>query len=273
MIAVQSVYVLGRGFVHPMELSVGDRVYTLDNNISVQIEPIESVESQYINQKINRVYSGSNNSIGLDDARYMYYSNSKGIKFMTWEEIPLLTPNKEAYDSSYLPVLSALEQSPMRLPSLELDGLARSIAVGEIDIHTTKLLRQLGGLESFALIDLLDTWMGTDPGKGGLRGQQVKARKFSFRAGLTFVQELARVAAMAGYTSQIVSYGPLEHFLLVNHESMPTPGSIPKTQKYYREYYTGYMYNINAKNRPIFGLGPADKHSYMPTASILQGEV
>lgn len=273
MIAVQSVYVLGQGFVHPMELCVGDNVYTLDSDLKVQVEPIQSIESQYISQKINRVYSGSNNSIGLSDTRYMYYSNTKGVRFMTWEEIPKLTPNKESYDSSYLPVLSYLEQSPMQLSSLELDGLAREIALGEINIHTTKTLRGLGGLESFALIDLLDTWMGTDPGKGGLRGQQVKARKFSFRTGLHFVQELARVAAMAGYTSQIVSYGSLEHFLLINHESMPTPGSIPKTQKYYHEYYTGYMYNINAKNRPIFGLGPADKHSYMPTASTLQGEV
>lgn len=48
MIAVQSVYVLGRGFVHPMELSVGDQVYTLDNELNVQVEPIESIESRYI---------------------------------------------------------------------------------------------------------------------------------------------------------------------------------------------------------------------------------
>ena len=263
------LYVINKGFTSLWDVCPGDKVYTLNtDDRNVEIMPIESIGSEYFSGKIRRVDSGQCNVDVTDDARFLCYSELYGIRLVSFSQIPNITPNK-AYDAKkYLPVLSAREQSEPNVSVQDLEAVARMITVNDIDINFfNRIVSSCSGSDAAILIDMLEFWLSSDPGKGWFGRAQVKARSHEIH-GKYMTDELSKVAVLAGYTAAGIYMCYNRYNLYINYESMPIPGSRPKNQKYYNTYYTGHLFNINADNRPIMGRSRS-KIFYLPTTTEL----
>ena len=253
MLAEIKPYVIGKGLTDPSDLMVGDLVYTLDNQLNININPVESVSMDFYSGRINVVKSGQNQSLSTDSTRFMYVIGDLEytVKYAKWQEIPQITPNKEVRSDKHLPVLSFLDNFERQYSDQFLDGLARKIYLGELT-HDTDRATIVGmrGQDGIVLITLMEEYFSESPGKGKYGRASVKDRLF-YIPQRWITEEIARLAVLSGYTAQIVD--PSIGAIQVNFESTPIPGSIPKNQKYYKEPFANYVYGIDAGNLPILG--------------------
>src|SRR5574338_1348773 len=175
------IYVIDQGFKTLDQLSPGDRVYTLDNDV-VSIRPIRKVTSDFVSGVFNDIDSGQHNVMVTDDTRLLYYSQKLGYRYISFDEIPSLTANKEITDNKYCPVLSWPFAGDRNCTNQELEYIARSVLVNSYDYETIEdILARASGLDCLVLVDMLEFWCSTDPGKGWFDSVQVKARTFYLR--------------------------------------------------------------------------------------------
>lgn len=267
MIANPEIYVIGQGFVNASELTIGSQVYTLDSH-KVRISQIDSVKQDFISLPINRVDSGNHNALITDDARLLYYSERHGYKYISFDQIPGHTADKIYLPTKYLPILSWQDLSPRQFTDSELESIARSVAIHKYDHRTFEnMVHKMGGQDCSVLVDMLELWVSVSPGVGWFGRAQVKTRNHPVRDKY-FAEELAIICVRAGYTAAIGKFDERTYSLRVNYEPMPIPGSRPKNEKYRKEYFTGYVYNISSGNRPILGRS-LNRIFYLPTSSIL----
>lgn len=264
-----SIYVINRGFVSAQEVSPGDLVYTLDG-LKVEISCVDSVRSEFVYKKLNVVDSGQHNINATEDTLYLYHSDELGSKLISWNMIPKLTPDKAYFPKKYLPVLSHPFWAGKRNTSdVDLEYLARSIAVEKCDEKSFREIVSIcTGEDAIALIDMLEFWVSTEPGIGWFGRAQVKARSH-FVQSEYIADELCRIAVLAGYTA-LKTQAPNSWVVNVSFESRPIPGSRAKIEKYYKTNYAGYVYLINAKNRPILGMSKK-RCFYLNTSSTIIG--
>ncbi|ASZ74905.1 phosphoesterase [Rhodococcus phage Trina] len=262
------IYVIGKGFVKPDELTCGNQVHTLDG-LAPTVTEVQNVTSDWVTGRINSIDSGAHNVDLTDDARSLYYSDRHGLKFISWGEIYKHTADKRYMPTKYQPVLSYPDlQTPPVHKDSELEQIARMIAVHEYDRELFRSIADSAtSLDALMLIDMLEFWCSVTPGKGWFERVSVKSRSHLIKDRY-FLDELCRLAVLAGYTAAVTDYIPYQWMLKVSYESMPIPGSRPKNQKYYKIFHTGLMYNIDAGNKPILGRSKG-RCFYLPTASIL----
>ena len=257
------IYVVDKGFVNPADLSPGDKVYTLDG-FKVEIKPLNSIRSEFVSSRLNRIDAGPHNIVLTDDAELLYYSEIHGFKYIKFNQIPGHTRDKAYWPDKYLPVLSWPESGSRARSNVELEYIARMVLSREYDHGSFKsIIRGCTGSDCLALIDFLEFWCSESPGKGWFDRAQVKARTHVI-LDKYICEELAKVAVLAGFTAGIDKFDVRTFALRVNYESMPIPGSRPKNEKYYHEYYTGLVYDINAGNLSILGRS-RDRIFYLPT--------
>lgn len=253
MLAQIEPYIIGKGLTHPFDVYPGDKVYTVDRNLKVDITKIKSVKTDFHEGRINVIKSGQHQSLSTDSTRFMYVTGDLEYKtgLFRWGEIDSITPNKEALPTKYLPVLTFLDEHKREHDDSYLDGLARKIYLGSLthDIDRATI-RNMRGRDGIVLITLMEEYFSDSPGKGKYGRASVKDRLF-YIPQRWIVEELARLAVLSGYTSQIVD--PSIGAIQVNFESTPVPGSIPKNQKYFKEPFADYVYALNADNLPILG--------------------
>lgn len=269
MITAQcDIYVVGQGFRKAESLTPGNQVYTLDGSGKPEIVPVDSISTDFVSGKINSIDSGAHNVDLTDDARLLYFSEQYGHKYISFNQIPSMTPNKEYIAGKYLPVLSSIETSEARCSLTELEYVARMLAVDEVDYASFKVIvDRCSGSDALVLIDMLEFWCSFAPGQGWFERAQVKSRSHAVTSTLV-LDELCRMAALAGFTAAETTMGPALYGFKVSYESMPIPGSRPKNEKYFKKYHSGLMVNINARNRPILGRSK-NRVFYLPTTSVL----
>lgn len=252
MIANPEIYVIGQGFVNASELTVGSQCYTLDQR-NVVIDQIDSVRQEFVSQQLNRIDSGNHNALITDDTRLLYYSENLGYKYISFDQIPSHTQDKAYNDNKYLPILSWQDNTPRRFNDSTLEGIARSIAMHIYDHDKFKyVVQNMGGKDCTVLVDMLEFWVSVSPGVGWFGRAQVKTRNHPVRDKY-FAEELAIICIRAGYTAALGMFDERTYSLRVNYEPMPIPGSRPKNEKYRKEYFTGYVYNISSSNKAILG--------------------
>lgn len=256
---------MNRGFTALADLSPGDKVYTLDG-FRVEIIPIDTVRSEFISDRINRIDSGTHNVLITNDALSLYYSEVNGFKFLQFEQIPGHTRDKTYEAKKYLPVLSWTAPGARQCSDTDLEYVARMMLTKEYDLSSfNSIIKRCTGLDSLVLVDLLEFWCSASPGKGWLDKARVKSRVHEI--GNEYIaDELCKIACLAGYTASIAKFSEKTWALKVNYEPMPIPGSRPKNEKYYYSFYTGHAYCINAQNRPILGRSRG-RIFYLPTRS------
>lgn len=261
MIIGSELYVIGRGFIPVLDVSPGDRVYTL-NGRKVEIEKVESTSCYFISKQIDRIDAGMQNVSVTDDARFLYYSEVHGEKYISFKEIHSHTPNKEYVPDKYLPVLSWTAHAGCRnVDDATIEYLVRCITL-DVSIDMT-IFDSFTGEDSLVFIHLLEHWLSIAPGTGYFGRVNVKARAHLIKD-KNLRDEVCRIAALAGFTSFCN-----DAFAVINYESMPVPGSRPKSQKYVRTYYRGNAVNIQAKNRPILGRSDRGKIFYLPCTTAM----
>lgn len=268
MIVDSLIYVLGRGHVDPGEISPGDLVYVLNQN-KIEQAPVKSIQSDFIVEDINVVSSGQASSLSTTDTRYLFVNGHGEYRSLKWEEIPNLTRDKGYHINSFLPVLTALDHRPRAFSDLELDGMARQLALNSYEPREmVERLLALRGKDNYILIEFLENWNSADPGMGyGFGKVLVKGRMIPI-AHKIVVEELCRVANLAGWTAEYAA-GERSFLMVINFEATPSLGSIPKPQKYYKQPHVGLVYNIDAGNVPIMGKTAFDKYCFIPTMSQL----
>jgi hypothetical protein len=261
------VFVPGKGFLSPMELSLGDPVITL-NQFSIAPATISSISTDHLLGKVCKVDSGAHSVLVTDDARFAYYSESFGHRSIAFNEIAKLTRDKTYSKNHYLPVLSWPEQSARRQSNSNLEYIARCLAYDRHDYSQEMLdiINNCSGADAIILVDMLEFWCSDDPGKGWFGRVQVKSRVHFIRDRV-MREALAVVAVLAGYTCRVD-----DQALLISYESMPIPGSRPKNQKYYYSFEDTMVYNINASNLPILGMSNR-RCFYLPCTSVLQNKL
>jgi len=272
MIIDSLVYVIGKGYLDPSEISPGDEVYTLDKS-SIERSPIERIQSDFFSCNINVVNSGQFGNLSTDDTRFLFVNGHGEYAYLKWKEIPDKTLDKAYYASKYLPVLTTMDHGERSYSDSELDGWARAIAIGQYEYHeAVQFLLSLTGKDNYIFIEFLETWGSFEPGKGyGFSRVLVKGRMFVFKH-KRIAQEICRVANFAGWTADLRQYEQ-NWFVAINFEATPSLGSVPKTQKYYTQPYTGMVYNVDAGNLPILGRTAYNKYCFIPSVSTLWGEV
>ena len=260
------IFVPGKGFLNPMELSVGDPVITLEQ-FKVLPGTITSISTDRVLGRLCRVDSGAHNVLVTEDARFAYYSEAFSHRLLAFNEIAKLTRDKTYSATHFLPVLSWPEQSPRRQTNADLEYVARSLAFSN-KAHDSKMLsiiNNCSGKDAIILVDMLEFWCSEQPGKGWFSRVQVKSRVHFIRDA-SIREALAVVAVLAGYTSRVEDVA-----LFISYESMPIPGSRPKNEKYYYSFEDTMVYNINASNRPILGMSNR-RCFYLPCTSVLQNK-
>lgn len=267
MLAQIKPYVIGKGLTEPRDISPGDRVYTLNEDLDTNIQPVDSIATDFYTGRINVVKSGQNQTLSTDSTRFLYLKGDiqYETKFARWSEIGSITPNKEAIPTKYLPVLSFLDNHEREYDDATLDGLARRIFLGELTQHQCDaMIKTMRGRDGIVLVTLMEEYFSDSPGKGKYGRASVKDRLF-YIPQRWMVEEIARIAVLSGYTAQIVDYsiGAIQ----INFESTPIPGSIPKNEKYYKEPFADYVYAISAGNLPILGRSRT-KWCFMSTAEV-----
>lgn len=269
MICQSEIYVWDKGFVDPSELSPGDQVYVLDNN-KVSLQPLLGVRSEFVSDRLNRIDSGVHNVLITPDALTLYHSEVHGYEYLKFQQIPAFTADKVYRANRYLPVLSWMETEERRVEDRDLEWVARSMLVKNYDRDKfDDIVYRASSSDCLVLIDMLEYWCSITPGKGWFDRAQVKARSHPVDD-KHFLDELCRVAVLAGFTASTSEFRPYRYALRVNYESTPIPGSRPKNEKYYKQQYTGMVYNLDAKNKPILGRSLGGRTFFLPTRSTLQ---
>lgn len=260
------IYVIGQGFKQLADLGPGDRVYTLDKDI-VSIEPIIKVTGDFVSGIFNDIDSGQHNVMVTDDTRLLYYSQKLGYKYISFDQIPSMTANKEIADNKYNPVLSCVAPGTRNCTNKELEYIARSVLINHYDYDKIDtILDKASGQDCLVLIDMLEFWCSTDPGKGWFNRVQVKARNI-FLKDQVIADKLLLATVLAGYTGNY-EYRRNWASIHISFASMPIPGSRPKSEKYKKQYFTGMIYNVDAGNKAILGRS-RQRVFYLPTSSIL----
>lgn len=254
MIVDCHIYIIGKGFVKASEVSPGDRVYTL-KGLQPEIDTVESVTSEYIYKNVNVIQTGIQYSEATDDARYLYLSETHGYEYLPFNKIESYTPNKEYIADKYLPVLSTpFYQGYRSCSNSELEYLARSLSLGWIGCDRNEFIEishRMTGEDAFVFVDLFEHWASDHPGLGKFGKLNRKSRAF-FLSDKLLADEISRVAMLAGLCTMVSEHdrgAVLQIFL----DGIPVPGDVPKTMKYRKKEYRGNVFNINCKNRPIFG--------------------
>ena len=217
------VYVIKQGFKQLADLMPGDRVYTLDKDV-VSIEPIRKVTSDFVSGIFNDIDSGQHNVMVTDDTRLLYFSQKLGYKYISFDQIPSMTANKEIVDNKYNPVLSCVAPGERNCTDEELEYIARSVLVNYYDYDKIDtILDRASGQDCLVLIDMLEFWCSTDPGKGWFNRVQVKARCI-FLKDRVIADKLLLCIVLAGYTGnyEYIKSGVVIH---ISFASMPIPGS------------------------------------------------
>lgn len=268
------IYVIGIGFINPADVSVGDKVYTL-NNMQVEIDTVKSNTSEFVFGKINKINSGTHNIETSNDTLHLYYSDVHGPKYLRFKDIPANTRDKRYSSKKFLPVLSVPHSRGCRQRTdVELEYVARMLAVGvrayEYDSFKS-IVRGCTGEDALVLIHLMEEWLSESPGAGYFDRASVKSRTHILYD-LRVLDDLTLIAARAGYTSTKTIYRTGIYGLKVNYVSMPIPGSIPKAQKYLQTNFLGLMYNVDAGNKSILGRS-LNRCFYLPCKSILNKEI
>ena len=268
------IYAIGKGFVTPDNLTPGDRCYTLDS-WRVEVGEVSSISSDFISQKINVINSGQNNVDATPDARYLYGNGRGDSRLVPWEDIPKITPDKSASETKYCPILSWPAPGDRLLSDRDLEYVARMVAYGreayDLSQFYSVVNRVETGQDAQVLIDMLEFWASESPGTGRFDRVSVKARTHKIHD-KRMLDELCRVAVLAGFTASVSSYNSLTYALKVYYESMPVPGSIPRNQKYSQRHYTGLVYNIDVGNKPVMGR-TKNRVFYIPCSSILNNNL
>lgn len=270
ILADNEIYVIGKGFINPADICVNDRVYSLDG-LKVQETTIKSITSEYYSGTINCINSGQHNVDSTPDALHLYHSYTHGSRYVSWRDIPKVTPNKVTDPNKYVPVLSYPDVQGFRNhDDGVLESVARMLALGRqaYDLDKfNKVVHNCTGEDAIVLIDFMEFWLSTSPGRGWFDRAHVKARSHIIYDKY-FLDELCKITLLAGYTCTTTKFFH-EYGLKVSYECMPVPGSIPKDQKYSQRYHLGLVYNIIAgDNLPIMGRSK-NRCMYLPAKSTL----
>lgn len=272
MIAEAKIYVVGRGFVPIGFVSPGDRVYRL-NGLQPEIGRVESISSEFINQKINVIHTGIQSIEATQDTRYLYLSDDHGVKYLAFEQIDSYTPNKEYDSRKYLPILSMpFFEGKRNKTDQELEFFSRMFTSSRFldqDLFL-KESKAFTGEDAFIFIDLLEHWASDHPGLGAFGKLNRKSRAFYMREQIV-ADEISRLACLAGMSTMVVS-SPAGVLVQIFFDGRPIPGDVPKTQKYTKKHYCGTVYSLNSANMPIFGRFGTRAY-YLPCTSILNGGV
>ena len=258
------IYVINQGYKHISEVSPGDKVYSL-NNLFVEETEVLSVRSEWINEKIHVINSGQHNVDVVKGTKHLYFSENHGPKYLTTPEIYSHTRSKSADPNKYTPVLSwPYIQDKMSCTLVELEYVARMVTYRHYDVQSfMSIVNRCTGEDALVLIDMLEFWHSDSPGKGQFKRVSVGARQLVIRDKL-FLEELARMAVLAGFTASTHKISDYRWALKVYFEPMPIPSSIPKDQKFLEKLYAGVVYSIEVNNRqPVFGKSK-DRYVYLP---------
>lgn len=269
MIVPCDIYVVGRSFI-PIEcVSPGDRVYSL-NNGKPEITRVDSITSVVINGRINSVKTGLQQIEASDDTRYLYKSDINGLRYIAFNQIERLTPNKEYIPNKFLPVLSMPDFKGIRgCSDQEIEYLARMLVRERTSYDRAiffEISSRMTGDDAFIFIDVLEHWCSETPGVGIFGKLNRKSRAFFFHH-KEVCDEISRLACLTGYCTMFNEYEG-GYVLQVFFEGIPIPGRVPKTEKYTKKQYYGNLFNLNAKNRPIFGRFGSRSY-YLPCTSVL----
>lgn len=265
------IYVVGKGFVKPEDLFVGDQVYTLDSDRTPTTTKIVSLTSEWFYGKIGCIDSGAHNVDVTEDARLLYWSEVYGTSLISFRQIPSMTRDKTYSPTKYLPVLTWVDPAGQNCTLAELEYIARMCAVHEYDYASfSNIVNRCTGLDAAILVDMLEFWCSRSPGDGWFGRVSVKSRTHIIKDKF-ILDELCKIVVLGGYTAAVTKYDSFTWGLKVSFEAMPIPGSRPKNEKYFLRYYTGLVYNVNADNKPILGRSKG-RCFYLPTSSELNVE-
>lgn len=269
MITSCDIYIVGRGFIPIDTVSPGDRVYRL-NGLKPEIGRVGSVGSEHINKTINVVRTGLQQVEATEDTRFFYNSDVHGAKYIAFNQIERLTPNKEYIANKYLPVLSMPQFSETRnCTDQELEYLTRMLAVEYLAYDEDKFFEissRMTGDDAFVFIYLLEHWVSEHPGMGMFGKLNRKSRAFFFHSG-KLCDEICRLACLTGYCSMVNEFEG-GFVLQIFFDGMPIPGNMPKNEKYFKKHHYGLVYNINSGNMPVFGRWGSRAY-YLPFTSTL----
>lgn len=271
MIVDCDVYVVNQGFIPVADVCPGDKVFSL-NAGKPEIIPVDRVYSEFINKPIDRIRTGIQQSDATEDTRYLYWSEDNGYRYIAFNKIEEMTPNKEYQPNKYLPVLGGpLFTGQRNFTDSEIESVVRKMAMShpQSGRELSTLAELASGEDAFIFIDLIEHWMSHHPGLGKFGKLNRKARVFYLYDG-SLVDNFRKLAMMAGWCTLAE---PLNRGAAVQvvFDSVMIPGDVPKNQKYVRVHYRGNVYGINAKNRPIYGRFGSRAY-YLPFASVLNQE-
>lgn len=242
------IYTIEHGWLDTKDVEEEMTVITLDG-LEPKLSKVSYVESKYVSDFVNRIDSGSHNLYCTNENVHALLDSNNKIHRVSFEDIPELTPDKAYLDNKMLPLLSwPKDISTMNYNDVELESIARKILLGlEVSIDPWSFT----GSDAIRLIDMLEFWLSDHPGSGWFGRAKVKSRAHKIKD-FKLAYDLSVVAVLAGYTASIQESDKWT-FLCVAFESTPIPGSRPKNEKWYRQFYSGEMYNIYADNNPILG--------------------
>lgn len=238
------IYTVEHGWLDSADVETGITVRVLDG-MTPTTRVIEHKDKRSFNEFVNRIDSGAHNLFCTDENKHTFVDSSYGIHKIDFKDIPKVSPDKAYLADKLLPLLSWPEQTnKMNYSDQELEYIARSIAINEVlDIEPESFT----GLDALRLVDMLEFWASENPGKGRFGRARVKYRTHNL-PNTDMAYDLATVAVLAGYTASVSN-----NILGVSYESTPIPGSRPKNEKWYKQWYAGDMYSFYADNLPILG--------------------
>lgn len=260
------VYVIDQGFVALEDLSPGMMVYTLDS-LRVEPEPIKSVRSEFIQQKINVIDSGQHNVDSTNNTLHLYHSEINGSKYLTFNHIDSHVRSKSTDPKKYNPVLAwPYFQDKRNCSDLDLEYVARSIVSRHVDYKSIQtIMDRCTGDDALVLVDMLEFWCSDNPGRGSFGRVSVKSRLHTIES-QWLLDELCKTAALAGFTSHTAKFNDREFAWRVYYEPMPVAGSRPKTEKFKQRYFVGNVYQVETlNNRPVLGRSK-NRTIYLPTS-------
>ena len=273
MIVQCQIYVLGKGFIPVDEVSPGDQVYRL-NGMKPEVGQVDSVSSEIVNDRLYHIQTGLQQVIATEDTRYPYYSEENGLRYIAFNQIERLTPNKEYSSTKFLPVLSMpMFEGTRTCSDQELEYLVRMMVLEKISLNLKEFFSistRMNGDDAFVFIDILEHWASVTPGAGFFGRNNRKSRAFFF-LNKEVSEEICRLACLVGCCTMMYE-SESGYALQIFFEGMPIPGNVPKNEKYKRAHYYGPVYNLNSNNLPVFGRYGTRAY-YLPFTSTLNAEV
>lgn len=263
------VYIIDKGFTKLEDVYPGMKVYTLDG-LKVEVESVKSVRSEFINQKINVIDSGQHNVDSTNKTLHLYHSEINGIKYLLFNEIPSHIRSKSTDPKKFNPILAWPNFTGTRnCTDVELEWVARMIAVRDYNYsEIIQVTQKCTGDDALVLIDMLEFWCSVSPGSGAFGRVSVKSRSHVIED-KRLLDEFCRIAAMAGFTSQITNFTPFVYGWKVYYEAMPVAGSRPVNEKFKTRNFIGNVYQVESmNNRAILGRS-RNRVFYLPTSQVV----